>query len=306
MSNKDKLWITADNHISASVPKCRVETEEEWISYQKDLMLQVKELVGDDLLINAGDVIDFYNPYKTNVVTNAIIDCSPKNHVLIGGNHCCMGISQDMERALQTGALGVLARSNSITYLNDSDTFEWGDYVIHPSNFKNGRFGEHRDVDPNKINILMGHFLCFPDVKPSFIKEGTTAKEFLKEYIEYDYAFIGDYHDSYLVDNKFLSPGSLTRRTASQMEHKPCIWSLEAGKFTQHFLKVPLAEEVISREHLDKKEAKEGRFDDWAESVENSDIEDLDIESSLHSYFLKNEARKNTKDLILSLVEEVK
>ena len=155
--------------------------------------------------------------------------------------------------------------------------------------------------------MALGHFLSYPKEIPFYVaEEAVTHESIIEEFPEYSYYVVGDNHATDLTNGVYLSPGSLTRRTAKQMQHKPCVWSLTKDGFEQHFLDVPPAEEVLSREHIDKKEAKEGRFDEWSEKVESSDVEDLDIESNLLNYFLKNKARKNTKEVILTTAEEVK
>ena len=303
-----RIWFSADNHISYSVPKSRMETEEEFLEAQIDILDQVVDLVGDDLYVNAGDLVDVGIPKATNKVTNTIIDHSPKNTVFISGNHELLGFGHSLDLAKEKGALGTLIRSSGLKYLSDDDTFEYGDYVIHPFNFKKGKNFEHREVDSSKTNIAVGHFLSYAEKLPHFISadNGWVAKDLVKEFSEFDFFVVGDNHTTFLVDDKYLSPGSLTRRTTHQIKHKPCIWCLEDGKFTQHFLKVKDAESCLTREHIDKDNARDLRMEEFAEKANNIIDHGVDIEAGVREYFLTMETRKNTESLLAGLIESVK
>jgi DNA repair exonuclease SbcCD nuclease subunit len=309
MSNKEDIYIISDVHLTVRKPTARLEdTEEEWLAVQKEALLQVKEIVGDDLLIISGDLIDSGRPYGTQAIVNTYADTSPPNTVFISGNHPLESFAGDLDLAIAKGTLGNLIRTKGLQYLPDNTEFEWGEYVIHPFNFKHGRTLEYKEVDKSKHNIVVSHFLSYPKKVPSFITSpAVTARDIIKEFPEYDAYVVGDNHSSFLVEEKYLSPGSLTRRSADQMNHSPAIWKYNKEEgFTPIYLKVKPAEECMTDEHLVSKKAKEGRMDAWAEDLDTEQDFSGDFKEDKKNYYLKNNTKKEVQDMldgIVSLVE---
>lgn len=311
--NKDFIYIVSDKHISYVKPVARKEkSDAEWLAYEKGLLLQVKEIVQDNLLLDLGDLIDTGKPFRSQTILNLLVDTAPENYVFMSGNHELFGFAQDIERAMEEGTLGNLVRSKNLTYLADDTEFNWGKFTIYPFNFKANKTIEHRDVDTNRVNIAAGHFLSYNTAKlPFFVKENKAwlAKDIIEEFPEFDLFAVGDNHTSFVVQDKYLSPGSMTRRASSQMKHKPCIWKYDGETLEPIYLKVPDGEDVLTREHNDKAKDKKDRGEDFVESV--GDIADqtnmpVDIKEGYKKYFNSDkETRANTEEMIWELVERV-
>lgn len=297
-----KIYFSSDHHITATAPQARLESDEEWREVQVDLMQQVKKIVGDNLYINAGDLVHVYIPKDSNLVTSMIIDNSPPKMVIIAGNHDVLGTGRQLDKALEKGALGTLARSEKIKFLNDNETFEYEDYVIYPFNFKHKQTVEHRDVDSTKKNIAVGHFASYSKKKPFYMEEAVIAEDVVKEYPEFDLFIVGDIHEHFIADNKYVSPGSLTRRSINQIDHRPCIHSWDGEKIETYYLKVKPASECLSRAHIDKKEARETRMDDWVEKTQDTNVDEYDFEGGCNIYCNKNTLRDGTKDKLFTII----
>lgn len=304
--NKKKLYIISDLHITVSPPESRLETEAEWIDVQKEILQQVTNIVKDDLLIITGDIIDTGLPYKSQIIVNMLVDYLPEHTVFISGNHPLKMFSRQLDLALEKGTLGNLVRTR-LQYLPEGTTFEYGDYVLHPFSFKHERTLEHADVDRDKTNIALGHFLSYPKEVPFFVKEhAVTHESIIEEFPEYDFFLIGDNHKPDLTQGKYLSPGSLTRRTVKQVKYKPCVWCLESNEFTSIPLKVKPASECLTRVHIDKKEAREGRMEDWVDKTENTNVDEYNFEDGCGVYCKENELRPNTEDRLVGIIERCK
>ena len=311
--NKEFIYIVSDQHITVTKPVARKEkTDEEWLLAQKDILLQVKAIVGKDLLLNCGDLIDTGKPYRSQTIVNLLVDTAPVNMVMLHGNHELYGFAQDVTRAMKEGTLGNLTRSKKLQYLADDTEFNWGKFTIYPFNFKANKTIEHREVDPTRVNIAAGHFLSYDaNELPFYVKEdkGWLAKDIIEEFPEFDLFTIGDNHASFVVQDKYLSPGSMTRRHSSQMKHKPCIWKYDGETLEPIYLDVSDAEEVLSREHNDAAKDKKERSEDFMSSVGSLNAETnkpVDIKEGFKDYFNSDkETRANVPEMIWDLVGRV-
>lgn len=307
--NKKDIYFISDLHTSVRMPVARLElNEEEWVETQIDSFKQVQDIVGDDLLIITGDLLDNGSPYKSQRIVNIYGDYTPTNTIFIHGNHELLSWSGNIPLALEKGTLGNLVRTKGLQYLPDNTTFDWGEYRFYPFNYKHGRTLEHSEVDKTKVNIALGHFLSYPKEVPFFVKDvAVSAPDIIQEFSEFDAFVIGDNHQTFLVDDKYLSPGSLTRRTAKQTKHQPCVWKYNKEEgFTQIFLDVKPAEECLTQEHLDKKKAKVARIDALAEDLEvlADDEMSRDFKENLTLYMIKNKTKKTVKERLEKLAVE--
>lgn len=302
----DKIFFSADWHITSTAPKARLETDEEWRAVEIDSMQQVKRIVGNNLFINAGDLINTGIPKETNLVTSMVIDNSPDNTIITSGNHEQIMFSHQLLPALERGALGTLARSEKFTFLHDDDVFEYEDYVIYPFNYKHGQNLEHRTVDPSKKNIAVGHFASYSKEKPFYMEGAVIAEDLVEEYPEFDLIIVGDIHQHFIACSKYISPGSLTRRSIDQIDHKPCIHSWDGEKIETYYLDVKPAVECLTREHIDKKEAQEERMEAWVERTADTNVDEYNFEDGCYVYIKKNKIRKNTLGKLVSVIERCK
>lgn len=308
--NKD-IYFISDPHISVRKPLVRTETtEEEWVEYQRNIFLQVKEIVGDSLLVITGDLIDTGTPFGTQTIVNMYADNTPKNTVFISGNHPLHGFSGDLELALKKGTLGNLVRIEGLKYLSDGTTYEWGDYVLHPFNYRYKRTLEHRKVDDTKINVALGHFLSYEKEVPPFIKNpASSAPDIIEEFPEYDLMVIGDNHSTFTVGNKYLSPGSLIRRTVNQTKHKPCVWKYDGENLTPIYLKVPSAEECITLEYKINRDQKTKEMHEWAKDAHkrmNEVTSTGDFTEDIKEYPSENDKEEQAVTELLRIVREIK
>jgi hypothetical protein len=311
--SKLKIYIGSDFHASALKPKARKEINEEaWVDYQVNILKQISKIVGSSLYLDCGDMINVGKGYKSQLIVNMLNDHSPENTVFISGNHCQYGFSQNLKHALAEGTLGNLARSSKLTYLEDGSSFEWGKFVIHPFNFHAGKTIDHREVDKAKCNIAVGHFLSYnADELPFFIgaSKGWLVKDIITEYPEYDLIAVGDNHESFNVGNQYLSPGSLLRRKADQIKHKPCIWEYDGETLKPVYLDVPAFDEVLTREHLDEAATIAKSKEAFVTSVEALDsLKDLslDIKDGFHAYFNSGVSpRPNAEHLLQEFIDKI-
>jgi len=313
LSKKEVIYLSADWHPTYDPPRCRLETEEEWMGVQTDAVQQVARIVGNDLLIVAGDIVDSYKQKNAQLIINMLNDNLPKNTVITMGNHAVHGCGQDREKALSDGTFGTLTRMKNINYI--TEPYEYGKYVLYPHDFKHGETLKHNEVDTSKVNVAISHFLSFEKQVPKHWDkvEAWTAPDILKEFPEYNLICVGDYHIPFNVEDRYLSPGSLTRRTIGQVEYRPAIWRYDGETLEPIYLKVKPAEDCISRAHKIKQDERNERMEEltdniissteWNEAIgkENSD-KTLDFEVDLQQHFLVNKTKRPVQDLVNKMI----
>lgn len=117
--------------------------------------------------------------------------------------------------------------------------------------------------DKAPTDILVIH----DSISPAKIYPGqqnTDAKKFLKTYPSFDIVICGDIHRTFIEENQgrtIVNPGPLLRREADEynMVHRPGFFYFDLDKAHVEFVVVPHepSSKVITRQHIEKKKAKE-------------------------------------------------
>jgi hypothetical protein len=213
-----------------------------------------------------------------------------------------LGCSGVRATALDSGTFGTLTRLKNIIY---TDKYEYDNYTLHLFDYDKDCKLQHTKTDKSRINIAVGHFLSFPKKLPHWASKDTPlAEEIIEQYPEYDLIVVGDNHTTFVVKDKYVSCGSLTRQTVNQKSHKPCIFKYDGEKLETIYLNVPDAELVMEDEYKVLEKAKDLRMEEFASIAESTDIDETDPKQAFLLYFGKNETRNNTKDLCWGIIEK--
>ena len=303
--NKKDIYFLADLHITADPPECRLETPEEYFQMETEMIQQVKKIVGNDLLVIAGDIIDTWKPKNSQEILNMLSDNLPKNTVWTMGNHEVFGCSQDRDKALKEGTFGTMTRMKGLTYI--TEPYEWGNFVLYPHDFRYGRTLDHNEVDSNKTNIAISHFMSFPKTLPHWAKPDNSwlAKDVLAEFPEYDLTVVGDYHVPFTIGNQYLSPGSLLRRTIHQVEYTPAIWKYDGEILELIYFNITPADECMTNEHIVKKSERTSRMDDWGEDLKQEQELTGNFKEDVKMHFLDNDVIKPVMEMMNTMIVEV-
>jgi predicted phosphodiesterase len=95
-----------------------------------------------------------------------------------------------------------------------------------------------------------------------------------------------------------VNPGSLTRQTADQIDHKPCVFLYDSKqhKLKKHYLDIK--ENVISREHLNVVKAKENRINAFIEKLKHGWDAGLSFEENIERGIKENKIPERTQQII--------
>jgi len=101
-----------------------------------------------------------------------------------------------------------------------------------------------------------------------------------------------------------VNPGSLTRTTAGQVDHKPRVYLWYAESNTVEAVYLPIESGVISRTHIDIAKDRDTRNEAFIERV-NSDVEiQLSYEDNIENYFKKYRSEKRVVEKTWEAVEK--
>ena len=146
-------------------------------------------------------------------------------------------------------------------------------------------------------DVLLGHRMTVYDNPIYPGQKDPTALQFLKSHPQYDLIVLGDNHQSFMVEHagrKLISPGSMMRMTADQFDHEPSVYLWWAETNDVERVKIPVrpAAEVITREHIDRTQARDMRMEAFVESLKKTYEVGLSFRENLKQHFASNRTRK--------------
>lgn len=292
-----KTALMADWHSKTDNPICRLDNYFETLLTKIDW---VHEQIGPDgKVLVAGDVFDTGKPQSYLKMYNAMVD-RMRNTKTIAGNHDMSFRTMSYITETAYGAL------SAITGMHIEQPFILDDdYEVHPFNF--GEEIEHRKPYFGRKMIAMTHQFVWDKKLP--FDAGVNALDLLIEYPEYNIILSGDNHQHFIIEYEgrtLVNPGSLMRMDADQIDYQPKLVILEDGKITVK--DVPIAHDVVSRKHIELKEASMLARDTmmaYLELAKSSDKETYDFLSLLLEKTSKVED-KNVKNILMGLYSDLK
>lgn len=289
MKNKPDAIFCADLHLRDDVPASRTD------NYFEAQMKKIEFI--DDLatkyscpVLVAGDI--FHKAKSSKALEIAIINTLNITWEGIPGNHDLPGHNIDK---LFDSSLGVLSAAQTMTIsstpLDEVDKLKLSDFISSTD---------------RTIGLI--HKLVHADVK---VMAGDkvisySAKKLLKENPDCDIIVSGDNHQTFVVKEGkqlLVNPGSMMRMTADQQNHKPCIFLYYAESNTVKQVFLPIEENVISREHIDKVNKYNERLDSFVQRINDQFELSLSFEKNIESYLKVNDVREPVKNIIWETVQ---
>ncbi len=138
---------------------------------------------------------------------------------------------------------------------------------------------------------------------------GTTAKEIFRQMQGYDLIVCGDNHQSFVIEENgrlLVSPGSMMRMTADQIDHKPCVYLWYAKTNTVDPVYYPIKTEVVTREHIAVKEKEDERINNFTQRLQSGKIQGISFEKNVEKYIQKNKIDKLVEQDMFEAIEKGK
>jgi len=301
MERKNKLRhvdaiLTADWHLRDTTPVCRTDDFEaaQWNKVRFIAGLQEKY---NCPVIHSGDLFHHWKPSPE--LLSKTIENIPKRFLTVYGNHDLP--QHNMELAYKSG-INTLKTAKALEVLDfgywDSTPKPEDCLVFEPRDFDN-------EYEMRRMNIW--HVFTYTGGLPWPGCKASHAQKLIEKY-DFDIIVTGDNHKPFAIysnDGKRLlvNPGSLTRQTADQIDFKPRVYLWDAIRNLVEPVYLPVEDGVISREHLEIKEQRDGRIDAFISRLELNFEMGFSFEDNLKEFFDKNSVRKSVRDIIYKSIE---
>lgn len=290
----DAIFLS-DIHIMERVPLCRTDDFLKTIVNKMEQLKKVQEKYRCPIFIG-GDIFDVSRMSKaSDVFWIKFFESFKYDIIAIPGQHDIPNHNIDKIFDSSLGVVSTALKNFSLHPLpfEQLDIFSW-------------------DFGRVKRKIGMIHKL-FHHKKDDVIKDSSgnklssSAKVFLKKHTECDVILSGDNHKTFVVqyENRVLiNPGSVFRMRADQIEHQPCffLYDAEKNKVTPEYLQIK--EDVVTREHLEKKEDRQDRMDAYINKLNEEENIGISFSKNLENIFKVNKIQRAVQNKIWEWREE--
>lgn len=276
---KPTAILTADWHLRDTQPVCRTDNfwEAQWKKVQFILNLQNEHKCP---IIHAGD---FFHTWKTSpyLLSKTMEHMNSKYPFLtVYGNHDLP--QHNLELAHKSG-LHTLCMAGKLITLPGG---HWGDIPAEV---------------PVHQGVAVCHIFTYADKVSWPGCTAPSAKQILKKYPQYKLIVTGDNHTPFVVqykDRLLVNPGSITRQTTDQQEHRPKVflWYEETNDVVVMYL--PIEKGVVTREHMAEKEARDERMEAFISKLKEEWDTTISFEQNMKEFLATNKLRKSVVALI--------
>lgn len=283
--NRVDFIITSDWHLREDTPVCRTDDfwESQWkkVDFISDLQKQY-----DCPVIHAGDLFHHWKP--TPFLLAKTMEHLPCVFYTIYGNHDLP--QHNIELANKCG-INVLAKARQLQVFENT---HWLQPLQKPTIVIGDR------------QIAVWHILTYKNELPWYGSTAISAKNILKKYRQFDLIITGDNHQTFVEEYKsrlLVNAGSITRQTAIQIDHEPCVFLYNLVENKVKKVKIPIDRNVISREHIEVQEKRNGRIDAFISGLSTSFESEVSFQINLEKFFETNRVRRNIKQLVYKFIE---
>lgn len=281
--------LTGDWHLREDVPECRTD---DFITAQWNKVKEVRELQQkyNCPVYHSGDL---FHHWKTSpALLSKCLTELPEQFYTVYGNHDVP--QHNVNLSYKTG-MNTLYVAGKIHLLSD------GNWNQAPSQ-NSGIILTSGEI---KRKIYVWHVYTYTGKAPfPGAEKNNDGHTLLDKYPQFDLILTGDNHIPFICKNNtgslLINAGSLTRQTASQIDHTPAVYlyNAETNTVRAHYLKIN--PKAATRVHIDIKEERETRLSAFVERLGEHWNEDLDFESNVR-IMAKQE---NISQQIMSICEK--
>lgn len=299
--------ITGDIHLRDDVPICRTDDYIMAMWKKIEFIRQLQEKY-KCFILDAGDLFDTWRPSHLLVVQ--ALQRLPEKMYTVPGNH---EIPQHNIDLLEKSALAVLDAAHKVNVLSDAGVAQT---IIRKEVFRMRLFpypygSNYKDliheVRPDiavKCDVAIIHEMFYRDhINP--LIPGESAESMIGD-MPFDLIVTGHNHQSFFFSDKdkkgrvrwWVNPGSMMRSDADQVKHIPQVFLWDAVEHEIEAVPLPIEKNVITREHIERKENKDARLEAFVQRVNDNYDVGLSYSRNLESFFKANSVRKPVQDII--------
>jgi len=277
--------LCSDFHLREDIPICRTDDYQaaQWrkVDFISDLQKKY-----DCPVYHAGDLFDNWKPSPN--LLRLTLEHLPKWFCTVYGQHDLPQHNLDL---VDKCGINVLVAANRLTV------------------FPGLHYGQFAPADGSATikgrKILVWHNLVYQ--RPPFPgATGGMAAGILRKYPSYDLILTGDNHQTFVEEFEgrlLINPGSMMRMDADQFVHRPSVflWFAETNEVEQAFL--PIEEDVITREHIEKIEQRDARIEAFISRLDGDWEAKVSFEENLKIFFSLNKIRDLVKNIVNKAID---
>jgi len=132
------------------------------------------------------------------------------------------------------------------------------------------------------------------------------SSSLIRRYHQFDLMVTGDNHVTFVEQHEgrlLVNPGNLTRQSAKQFDFVPSVFLYYASTNTVKRVYLPVAANVISRDHIDTAEKRNKRIDAFISTLDKDWEIGFDFVQNLKKYQQSNHVKKSVMDIIYKAIE---
>ncbi len=294
-----KFILTADWHLRATPPRCRIDKD--WIETQRKALEQLLNyaraykcsicVVGD--IFHSNSDTSFQCIQMVQDLADELEKFDEALFILCGNHDLLYHSSQNIDKS----AIGILLKSNNIYKISAFD------YDISAPNF---------DEQAEDKKYVFRHILVFPSYEsmPPNVS-AITAQELLGIYPDSTWIFTGDYHKSFHYnENNFrhvVNPGCLICQATDFKDYQPGVYYIDT-KFPESVVKfLPIIDnkEYIDDSYILKQDEREKRLEDFIKKVNGTKSMTLDFVENVENELSSGDYSKEFADEVRRFVEGI-
>jgi DNA repair exonuclease SbcCD nuclease subunit len=288
------LILCSDIHLREDKPVCRMDdfvNVTQWIKLDFISELQKKY---NCPILHAGDLFNTWKPSPW--LLSKTIEHLPKQFYSVAGNH---DLPQHSLELIDKCGIYTLKKANVLKvrdpkesqFLDGKEFCHWGDFPNYSEQYP--------------VSVLIWHKFNYIGKEPWPDCKEPKASKLLKQYPQYDLIVTGDNHQPFVQEYEgriLVNPGSLSRQRANET-HLPRIYLYNAESNTVEPVYIPIEENVITREHLEKEEQRNERIDTFVSQLSEKWKVSLSFEDNLQRFEKKNQVRQSVMSIVYKATE---
>lgn len=277
--DKNKRYIfTADWHLREDQPECRIDNFQKAQWDNVDFISNLQRIYKCPVIMS-GDLFHYWKP--SPFLLSKTIKHLPEQFYCVLGNH---DLPQHNFDLVNKCGVYTLSCADKLQLLAD------------------GHFGT--TPDPDFEGLLVWHQFTYLGKEPFPGCTAPGALKILKTYPKAPVIVTGDHHKTFTAkykDRILINPGCLTRQKVSEIDHKPCVFLYDRGEIKK--IDLPYEKDVISTDHLDKKDEKSERLESFVSGLNSDWKVGIVFEDNLEEFKQKNSVRTSVMHIIYKSLE---
>lgn len=295
-----KFIVTADWHIRATRPRCRVDNN--WIETQRKALNQIVEISTKKKapVMVVGDL--FHSNSDTNFECIQMIqnmaDKLGELYILAGNHDLPYHSSENLDKS----AIGVLLNSNKVHLIKDYLT-KWNLEQEYPYIISAGNFDEE---DDERAEIVFKHVLTIPqEDKPDFV-DCETPESLLEKYPTAKWIFTGDYHHNFHYEKNgrhVINSGCLLRQASDMKDYQCGVYFVDTDEEIVEFIPIIDKEDLIDDSYILQENQRNERIESFVDKLRKTKGVSLDFLANVEAMMKRNDFEPELKEVVEELLE---